>query len=389
MLSTKFTTQYLTYFIILSLFFSMLYLVNSKERFVYNRQSASSSMKFEKAQILEVVSESLTPDEKIGNLSRGTQDLKIEILTGEHEGEQLVVKNYLSSRFNVYGVKGRTIIVCVDTAAPGKYRVTVNSYHRSPILYAAIAMFAMVMLLIGGKKGVRSIFGLGFTLASILFLFIPMLVQGRSPVFASVFIVVITTAASVLCINGWSVKSLAAVWGTTLGVVIAGLLSILLGSLAHVSGFQTEEAETLILIASSTGMNVGELLFAGLLIASLGAVMDVAVSISSGIHEVLMTDRTLPRGRLFRSGMNIGRDIMGSMSNTLILAFAGTSTNSLILIYAYNVDYTQLINMDAIGIEILRGLCGSTAVVLTVPIVSVVSAWLFPCFLEKNRGLTK
>lgn len=343
-------------------------------------------MKFEKALILEVVAESLAPDKKIKNLARGTQELKIKLLTGEHKGEQHIVKNYLSSRFNVYGVKGRTIVVCVDTATPGNFRVTVNGYHRSPILYAAIALFVIVLAVIGGKKGVRSFIGLSFTLACVLFLFIPMLVKGHSPVFASIFVAVLTSVATVLCINGRSVKSLAAVLGTTLGVVIAGFLSSLFGKLGHLSGFHTEEAETLILIASSTGMNVGQLLFAGILIASLGAVMDVAVSISAGVHEVLMTDRTLPRRRLFQSGMNIGRDIMGSMSNTLILAFAGTSINSLILIYAYNVDYTQLINLDAIGIEILRGLCGSTAVVLTVPIVSLISSWMFPLFLQRKSS---
>jgi uncharacterized membrane protein len=362
-----------------------LYFINSQERFVYNQQSGPSSVEFEKALILSVISESLKPDKNIKGLIRGTQDLKIEILTGEHKGEQHIIKNYLSSRFNVLGVKGQKIIVCVDTATPGKYRVTVNSYHRSPVLYAAIIVFAIVLVTIGGKKGVQSMIGLGVTFACVIFLFIPMLFQGYSPVLSSVFTAVLTSIATVFCLNGWSVKSLAAILGTTLGVVIAGFISNLFGSLAYVSGFHTEEAETLILIASSTGMNVGQLLFAGVLIASLGAVMDVAISISASMYEIMMTDNTLPRTRLFMSGMNVGRDIMGSMANTLILAFAGTSINSLVLIYAYNVNYTQLINLDSIGIEIMRGMCGSTAIVLTVPIVSLLSSWLFPMFLQKKR----
>ena len=376
--------QYLSVVVFLSLVSLLVWFFNSQERFVYNRQSGPSSVTFERALIRGVVDETLKPDEKVKGLIKGTQDLNIEILTGAHKGEQHIVKNYLSSRFNVYGIEGREIIVCVDTAAPGKYRVTVNSYRRSPVLYAAVVLFAIVLAAIGGRKGVQSIIGLVFTFVCILFLFIPMLFQGYSPVFASVFIVVLTTVATVFCLNGWTVKSLSAVLGTTLGVVIAGGVSSLFGHLAHINGFHTEEAETLILISASTGMNVGQLLFAGILIASLGAVMDVAISISASIYEVLMTDRTLPRRRLFLSGMNIGRDVMGSMANTLILAFAGTSINSLILIYGYNVDYRQLINLDSIGIDIMHGMCGSIAIVLTVPIVSLLSSWLFPLFLQKS-----
>ncbi|MBN2717391.1 MAG: YibE/F family protein [Deltaproteobacteria bacterium] len=366
--------------ILVSVFAGMLVVVHSKERFQYHTLQGEADMQYEKARILEVLEENIAWDLNIPNLARGTQILKVQILTGARRDEVHVTKNYLSTRFNVYGVVGKTIVVCVDTAKAGTYRITVNNVHRSPVLYAAAFLFIIVLAATGRKKGLQSIAGLAFTIAAILFLFVPMLIQGYSPVVTSVFIVILTTCMTVLCINGWSGKTLVAALGTTVGVVIAGLMSSFFGALAHVSGFQTEEAETLIVIASSTGMNVGQLLFAGLLIASLGAVMDVAMSISSGIHEVRMTDNSLSGRRLFQSGMNMGKDIMGTMSNTLILAFAGSSVNSLILIYAYNVNYTQLINLDTIAIEILRGLCGSTAVVLTVPIVSALSAWFFPLF---------
>ncbi|MBN2526575.1 MAG: YibE/F family protein [Deltaproteobacteria bacterium] len=371
--------------ILVSVFAGMLVVVHSKERFQYNKLQGEADMQYEKARVLEVLEENIAWDLNIPNLARGTQRLKIKILTGAHRDEVHVVKNYLSTRFNVYGVVGKTIVICVDTTKAGTYRVTVNNVYRSPVLYAAAFLFIIVLAATGRKKGLQSIAGLAFTIAAILFLFIPMLIQGYSPVVTSVFIVILTTCMTVLCINGWSGKTLVAVLGTTVGVVIAGLMSSFFGALAHVSGFQTEEAETLIVIASSTGMNVGQLLFAGLLIASLGAVMDVAMSISSGIHEVRMTDNSLSGQRLFQSGMNMGKDIMGTMSNTLILAFAGSSVNSLILIYAYNVHYTQLINLDTIAIEILRGICGSTAVVLTVPIVSALSAWFFPLFDSNPR----
>jgi uncharacterized membrane protein len=150
--------------------------------------------------------------------------------------------------------------------------------------------------------------------------------------------------------------------------------------LAHLSGFNVEEAETLIVIASHTNMKVGDLLFAGILIAALGAVMDVAMSIASSIHEVAETNPQLTPKKLFTSGLNVGRDLMGTMANTLILAFTGSSLNSLILIYSYQVDYHQLMNMNLIGIAIIQGMSGSIAIILTVPIVALLASRLIPVF---------
>ena len=125
-----------------------------------------------------------------------------------------------------------------------------------------------------------------------------------------------------------------------------------------------------------TDIRIGELLFAGILIAALGAVMDVGMSIASTLNELKETDENLTAGDLFRSGMNVGRDMMGTMSNTLILAFTGGSINTLVFIYAYNYQYQQIINMYSIGIEVMQGVSASMGVILTVPVTSLAGAWL-------------
>lgn len=106
--------------------------------------------------------------------------------------------------------------------------------------------------------------------------------------------------------------------------------------------------------------------------------MDISISVASAIQEVFHSNRKLRHNQLFLSGLNVGRDMMGTMSNTLILAFTGTSLNTLILIYSYNVSYYQLMNMNLIGIEVIQGLSGSLAVILTVPIVAFIAARLIP-----------
>jgi uncharacterized membrane protein len=360
------------------LFLVFLYFFNAGNQVLDNNQGGLSYVRYERAKIVRVVGESLERDQHLKGRYRGNQKLKVMILTGEHSGEVHTVNNYLSNLCNVHGKEGMDVIVSVDTAAPGNYLVSLYNYYRTPTIYFMILFFLGSLWAVGGKKGLQSIVGLVFTLICIAFLFIPMLYRGYSPVLASVLIVILATVITLFAVAGWSPKTVAAILGTTCGVVIAGIISGIFGRLAHLSGFNTEEAETLMVIASHTNMKVGGLLSAGILIASLGAVMDVAVSIASSISEVAATNPKLTAKALFTSGLNVGRDMMGTMANTLILAFTGSSLNSLILIYSFNVNYHQLLNMNLIGIAIIQGMSGSIAIILTVPVVAFIASRLIP-----------
>ena len=115
-------------------------------------------------------------------------------------------------------------------------------------------------------------------------------------------------------------------------------------------------------------------MFAGILISALGAVMDVAMSVASTINEIHDKNTKLDTKELFKSGINVGKDMMGTMSNTLILAFAGGSINTFVYIYSYNYQYYQVLDMYSIGIEIIQGISSTLGVILTVRIVSAISA---------------
>ena len=143
------------------------------------------------------------------------------------------------------------------------------------------------------------------------------------------------------------------------------------------------EGKNLIINLLSTNIKIGDLLFAGILISSLGAVMDVGMSIASTLNELQEKKEIMSVKELFASGMNVGRDMMGTMSNTLILAFTGGSLNTLVFIYAYDYPYLQIINIYSIGIELMQGLSASMGVVLTVPFTSLIGAWL----LGKRKGV--
>ena len=178
-------------------------------------------------------------------------------------------------------------------------------------------------------------------------------------------------------IGGPTRKTVVAAGGTVAGVVIAGLAATLFSLATGITGWNVSDIESLLTLASTSGIQVGGLLFSGLLISSLGAVMDVAMSIASAIAEIHVQNPALSRRALFRAGMHVGRDMMGTDSNTLILAFAGGSISMLVLDYAYNLPYRQIINSNNIGIAIMQGLFGSFGIVLAVPVTVALAVLLY------------
>jgi uncharacterized membrane protein len=362
---------------------------NSNHPLGYNKQNDKSYVKYEKAQVLKIKSESVKPLEEGSNIFLGSQDISVKILSGEHKGETKDITNYLSDTHSVYVKKGMTVITEIDTAG-SEYQVIVYNYYRAPVQYLFVIIFFTLLCAIGGRKGVKSVVGLAFTFVCIIFLFIPMLYRGYSPVLSSVLVILLVTCITLLLLNGYGAKTLSAIFGTILGVSIAAIIALIVGKLAHLTGYSTQDVETLNMISAKFNLKVEGLLLAAILISSLGAVMDLSISIASSVQEVYSSNKKINKKELFASGMNVGRDMMGTMANTLILAFAGASLNMIIIIYFYNVSYNQLINMDMVNVEIIQGLTGSLAVILTVPIISFIASRLIPAFAQgksKSKSL--
>ena len=219
-----------------------------------------------------------------------------------------------------------------------------------------------------------ALLGLAYTLACLWYLLVPLILRGADPILVSIGVVALTTAASLLLLTGFSRKTLCATLGCVGGVAAAGIFAGLAGTISPLNGFNLSEAEELVLRAGDSKLHISGLLVSGILIASLGAVMDVAMSIASSCNELRELNPNLTRAELFRSGMNIGRDAMGTMANTLILAFVGASLNMLILFRVYDYPLIQIANTDAMAVEVIRGVAGSIGIVLTVPLVALLSS---------------
>lgn len=339
--------------------------------------TSASQMVYEKAVVTAVLEDDAAPDYDNAEGRRvGTQELEICIQTGTHKDEIMSLTNYMSALFNVDLKKGDQVIVRLMTDEDGGYYASLFNYNRGMVLGIFVLLFFILLIALGGKKGLGALLGLLFTLGSIWFILIPCLIRGIPAIAVTVGIVAAAAAGSLIFLNGFSIKTLCAVLGCFIGVVAAGGIAALVGNITPINGFNMPEAENLLLYGADKGMKISGLLVCGLLISALGAVMDVALGITSSVWELHEQNPSLTAKKLFRSGMHIGRDAIGTMANTLILAFAGSSLNMLILVQTYDIPFIQLINTDYICIEIIQSIAGAMGILLTVPIVAFISAWL-------------
>ena len=297
----------------MAIYVGLILLFYSHTRIHHLYSSAPGSyVRYEKARVVAVERESLTKDSATG-LDVGGQTVKIKVLTGEHKGEVMSVRNTLNYTTNVRARVGAGVIVCIDTANKNTYDAWIYSYNREPYLYLLVLFFFAILCAIGGSRGARSVLGIVFTFTGIIFLFIPMLYRGYSPAFASMGVVTVTLCVTLVLLGGFTAKTFSAILGTMSGVVVSVLFLMAALKITRLSGFSTNEADMLIQIAGKTHMKAGELLFAAILISSLGAIMDIAISIAASVHEVFASNSALRVKDLFNSGMNVGRDMMGTV----------------------------------------------------------------------------
>lgn len=364
---------------IVLLFLCCLYYVD--HNLVKNRMK-EDTVTYVSGKVVTMLQNNTQKDDSVEGVLRGSQEIVVEILSGAHKGEQYMTTNYLSALYNTDAVPGTKLVLMLAQKQDGTMTVTVYGYDRSGVLYACIGIFALFLCFIGGKKGWMALISLCFSILCIWKLMFPMMLYGVPVLLAAILVVIFTTLLTFVLLDGITTKTVSATLGTLLGVIIAGGFAIAVGQAAHISGFQTNEAEELLLKGTDYGMKIKNLFVAGILIWALGAVMDVAMSIASSVHELHQVNPELNRIHLFQSGMNIGRDAMGTMANTLILAFAGSSLTLLLLVYIYQIPFIQLINTSMVAREVIQGIAGSIGIIITVPIVAFTSA-----LIETRHGI--
>ncbi len=302
----------------------------------------------------------------------------IKLTTGPNQGLIVDTFNYITGKspYEIRVQAGDKIIVAVSYDF-GRTTYHVSDFDRFDYVYMLVGLFVLCLVIFGGIVGIKSVAVIGFSVLLIFKFFIGEVLAAKAnlTVLTLVVCAVIATVTQVT-ISGWNKKTLAAILGTIGGVIIAGILSMLAVKLMHLTGLDTEEA--MILKATKlVNVDFQGLLFAGMIIGALGAIMDVTISIASALYEVKQMQPDATMAVLFRTGMNVGRDIMGTMSTTLILAYIGSSLPLLLLIASQtNVAMLQILNLNMIATEIARAFTGSIGLICAIPFTALITAFL-------------
>lgn len=361
--------------------FTILLIVVSKSIFKggFLPDKYNKDMKYYNAVVTEILSNDLSKDPYLEDVEVGSQKILVKIDFKEFSEEKYVIENPISRLYNIKVEEGSKVIVGV-LEKDGQLQMNLYSYDRSNMIYLLIVIFIASIVLIGGFKGIKSLVALFFTLVCCVYLMVPLMLRGLNPILAGILMSILSITVTLILVSGFNKKTLTAILGTVSGVIISGLIAYTFGLLTNLSGLNMSEAESLSYIAEDTSLKIRGIMFTGILVASLGAVMDIAMSIASSIFEIHKVNSGITFPNLFKSAMNIGKDTIGTMTNTLILAFVGGALGTLILIFSANMPFNKMINLDLLGIEIIQGLSGSIGIILSVPITAFIG-----CYLCKNN----
>ena len=268
-------------------------------------------------------------------VSQTKQTIQVRLLTGEFKGETVELDNMLTGNpyYDIKLKKNTKVILHAEDNGEG-VEFSIEDIKRSGNLGWLSLLFCGLLIYVGRKKGFYSLISIGLTVLLITHALSPLILIGINPVLATILICVASTAATMYLVGGCNAKSTSAVIGAMLSLLFAGLLSYITMFTAHLTGF-TEE-NSMFLYTAHPELDFIGITISTMILATLGAVMDVAMSIASTINEIYITDNTKTVKDLFISGMNVGRDIIGTMANTLILVYLGGSLPLLLL--AGNID---------------------------------------------------
>ncbi len=336
-----------------------------------------------RGEIIEITKDEMTEySTSGGNYNQRIQIANVLLKDGPYKGQVVEVANYIDEimAYNLDIANGDSIYVLMNYDENGNIiQGYVYEYQRDKYLYMVIAAFLLLMLLVGGIKGLKSLVTLALTIVGVYYMIVGIL-NGGNAIFLSIVVSVLVTVVTMTLVGGFNLKALSAILGTIGGVLIAGIIALIVSHTANLTGLGSTEAQMLLFSNHDITFNFSNILFASILIGTLGAVMDVCMSIASAINEIIEANPLLSTMDLFRSGMNIGRDVMGTMANTLILAYTGTSIFLLLVFLVNEIPYLDIINMDMIATEIVRAVTGTIGLIASIPITGILSA-----ILEKKR----
>ena len=335
-------------------------------------------VEFDTATINEVLSEDLQQDEVVAEPLMGNQQLAVTITSGRYKGEKM-------EAYNAYGVlsgvplkANENVTLIIKTHDDGSRTATVYELYRLPTLAVFLLIFVIVVALVGRLTGIKSLVGLVFTTVCLFFVLIPLLLKGLPAIPTTFFMCTYIALVCFVILGGVHRKSMCAFLGTVSGMFLAMVFALAAQRFARIDGLRLEDAEAMYQMGMYEGVyvDISGLLVSSIIICSLGAVMDVAMSMASSLEEIHAANPALTQKELFKSGMNVGRDAAGTMTNTLILAFIGSEFTLMVYFFARSLTFNHLFSTAFVALETISGLSSSVGTILAIPLTALISSTL-------------
>jgi len=306
------------------------------------------------------------------SITETKQQLEVKILSGELDSQELTLINdeSIATHQRVFN-QGERVMVFHN---PDEGMSYVLDYERFPQLLVLFLVFVLVAVLVTGVQGIGALVGLGLSFIVIFKLILPLILQGYSPVWVAIFGSILIIPLTFYPSHGINMKSNIAIISTFITLIIAGLLATFFADYAHLTGLASEESNFLML-GTASQIDFQGLILAGILISILGILDDITISQASVVQQLKLVKKNIQFPELFTRALSIGRDHIASLVNTLVLVYAGASLPVLLLFLDYSNSFVSIINLEFIAEEVVRTLIGSIALILAVPITTVLAAF--------------
>ncbi len=341
---------------------------------------------FHSAKVTAVISDQPTVDEDDFSVVREVI-FKATISKGPYQHREITVKQpfTLQSEEELLPLSAGDSVILYRIEYGDTIEWSLVSYQRENSLWLLTGVFIILIILFGRMKGFSSILSLGFTIFAIFFILIPAILANVNVYILSLAIVLYVTLMTFVLLGGISKKTIAATFGCFGGIATAATVAYISMEIMKLSGVLSDEYIHLILLKDDIPIDLRGIMFIAVVIGALGAVMDVSMSIASALEEIIINSPEIKPAEVIRSGLNIGRDVMGTMSNTLILAYIGSALPFILLLIIYARPLNLIANSEYIASEVMQAIAGSLGILFAMPITALTSAALYRLTLKESK----
>ena len=324
-----------------------------------------------KAKVVEVNNKGVY---STGMIQQGDQRCTIEILEGEHKGQQVEGMNLLTGKleFDKMFKPGDEAWVLLELDSSNEVIfANMVDYYRIDQQIFLIGLFVILIIAFSGFTGVRTLLSFSFALFSIVKILIPCLLKGIPPLLVALMVGNLLTVITLLLVAGCNKKAYTAIISSMICSLMTCLLAVVFGDLFKMHGAVMDWSESL-LYAGYQHLDLTAIFQAGIYLACSGAILDLSIDISAALDEVIKNNPSVSRANLIKSGLSIGKSVVGSQTTTLLLAYMGSYITILMVYMAQGTPLMSILNSPKVSSEILHTFVGCIGLVLVSPLTAII-----------------